>query len=252
MRITMPVLAIILFLFSSVAGADDLAVRRYMKKGDAQFDLREDPAAAERARGYFEKVLAVDGENVAARWRLSRLFYWQGSHAEGAKAQMVVFEKGIRYAQEGVERDKDCVPCHFWLGVSYAKYGEAKGIFHSLDLVPHVRREMETVLKLDGNYDFGGADRVLGRLLHKLPALNGGDNEKAIVHLRKAIERGPGLLMNQRFLAEVLLSEGRKDEAKALLEEIIAVPEAEMIKSKVPDLKEEQTIARGLLQKNFK
>jgi len=249
----MPILTVVLCLvFSTGAVADELAVKRYMKKGDKQFRLREDPAATEKARGYYEKVLAVDGDNVKARWKLSRLFYWQGSHTKGTKAKLVIFEKGIRYAQEGVERAKDCVPCHFWLGVSYAKYGEAKGILHSLDLVPHVRREMELVRKLDPSYDYGGADRVLGRLLHKLPAMNGGDNEKAIVHLRKAIEIGPGLLMNQRFLAEVLISEGKKDEAKALLEHVIAVPEAEMIKRKVPDLKEEQEFARKLLEKHFK
>ncbi len=245
-----PVLAgILCLIFSAGVSADDLAVKRYMKKGDKQFKLREDPAAVEKARGYYEKVLAVDGENVKARWRLSRLFYWQGAHTDGSKAKLAIFEKGIRYAQEGVERDKDCVPCHFWLGVSYAKYGESKGILHSLDLVPHVQREMKIVLKLDANYDYGGANRVLGRVLHQLPAMNGGDNDKAIEHLRKAIKIGPGLLMNHRFLAEVLISEGKKDEAKALLEQVIAVPEADMIKSKVPDLKEEQAIARKLLKK---
>ncbi|MFH1533072.1 MAG: TRAP transporter TatT component family protein [Pseudomonadota bacterium] len=243
---------VLLLVFSAGAAADDLAVKRYMKKGDMQFQLREDPAAVESARGYYEKVLAVDGENVIARWKLSMLFYWQGSHTEGTKARLAIFEKGIRYAQEGVERAEDCVPCHFWLGVSYAKYGESKGILHSLDLVPHVRGEMELVRKLDPTYDYGGADRVLGRLLHKLPAMNGGDNKKAIEHLRKAIEIGPGLLMNQRFLAEVLISEGRKDEARALLEHVVAVPEAEMLKSKIPDLKEEQGFARKLLEEHFK
>ena len=247
-----PVLAAFLCLvFAAGAAADDMAAKRYMKKGDRQFALREDPAAVAKARGYYEKVLAVDGGNIKARWRLSRLLYWQGDHADGRKAKMAIFEQGIRYAQEGVALDEKCVPCHFWLGVSYAKFGEAKGIFHSLDLVPHVRREMETVLKLDATYDFGGADRVMGRLLHQLPAMNGGDNDKAIEHLRKAIEIGPGLLMNQRFLAEVLISEGRKDDAKALLEHVVAVPEADMIKSKVPDLEEEQAKARKLLLEHF-
>jgi len=247
-----PILVTLLCLvFATSAVADDMAVKLYMKKGDKQFKLREDPAAVEKARGYFEKVLAVDGDNVKARWKLSRLFYWQGSHTKGSKAKMAIFEKGIRYAQEGVDKDKDCVPCHFWLGVSYAKYGEAKGIFHSLDLVPHVQREMKIVLELDPTYDFGGPDRVLGRVLHQLPAMNGGDNKKAIEHLRKAVKIGPGLLMNHRFLAEVLISEGKKDEARLLLEAIVAVPEAELIRSKVPDLKEEQATARKLLDKHF-
>lgn len=252
MRWATSVIAVSLCLaFAAGAAAEDIAVKRYMKKADKQFALREDPAAVEKARGYYEKVLAVDGENVKARWKLSRLFYWQGDHTKGSKAKMAIFEKGIRYAQEGVERDGACVPCHFWLGVSYAKYGEAKGIFHSLDLVPHVQREMKIVLELDASYDFGGPDRVLGRVLHQLPAMNGGDNEKAIEHLRKAIKHGPGLLMNHRFLAEVLISVGRKDEAKVLLEAVIAVPEAEMIKRKIPDLKEEQAVARRLLEKHF-
>ena len=92
---------------------------------------------------------------------------------------------------------------------------------------------------------------MLGRVLHQLPAMNGGDNEKAIEHLRKAVKLGPGLLMNHRFLAEVLISEGRKDEAKPLLEYVIGVPEADMLKSKIPDLKEEQAVARKLLKIHF-
>ena len=250
-RATSILVAVLCMVFSAGVAADDLAVKRYMKKGDKQFRLREDPAAVEKARGYYEKVLAVDGDNVKARWKLSRLFYWQGDHAKGSKAKMAIFEKGIRYAQEGVALDKGCVPCHFWLGVSYAKFGETKGIFHSLDLVPHVQREMKIVLEMDASYDYGGANRVLGRVLHQLPAMNGGDNKEAIKHLRKAIEIGPGLLMNHRFLAEVLISEGLKDEAKAILEHVIAVSEADMIKSKIPDLKEEQAVARKLLKKHF-
>ena len=45
--------------------------------------------------------------------------------------------------------------------------------------------------------------------------------------------------------------EGKKDEARLLLEAIVAVPEAELIRSKVPDLKEEQATARKLLDKHF-
>lgn len=239
-------------LAPAAATAQDAGITKVlMKKADRLFGSRASGSNATEAQTTYEKVLAVDAANIEARWKLSRLFYWLGTHEKSEDKQLAEFESGIRYSQEALKTDPSCVPCLFWMGVSYGKYGEVKGILQSLGLVPHIKEAMEKVLKKSPKFEYGGAYRVLGRLYNKLPSIKGGDNDKAIEYFNKAIEIGPTHLMNHRFLAEVLLDEGKKDEAKKELEFIANMPEADLLKGKKPEMKEEQEVARKLLKKEF-
>lgn len=222
-----------------------------MKKADGLYEKRSTTGNGEAAREAYEKVLAVDSGNVEARWKLGMTLYWLGTHAGTRERQIELFEAGIRYCQEAAKLKDDCAQCHFWLAVSYGKYGEAKGILQSLGLVPYMKEALEKTKKLDDKYDFAGVYRVLGRLYFKLPAMSGGDNKLAIEYLKKAVEMSPDHLMNSRFLAEVLLAEGKKDEAKALLKTIIDTPEDKLLKPKFPEMKEEQDEARRIWTKEW-
>jgi tetratricopeptide (TPR) repeat protein len=231
--------------------ADDKFAKMLIKKADKKYAKRAKKGAAGEAREAYEKVLAVDPQNIEARWKLARALYWIGTHTDAKDKKMEIYEAGIRYCQEAVKLDDNCVPCHFWLGVAYGKFGEAKGILQSLGLVPHLKAAMEKVVKLDEKYAHGGAHRVLGRLYNKLPGIKGGDNDKALKHLAKAIEIGPHDLMNRRFLAEVQLAMGNKDEAKATLQTIIDYPDDQLYKDRKPESKEEKKTAEKLMKKHF-
>lgn len=245
------VFALAVGLAGNASGADDSFVKLLMKKADKAYDERVNPARAQEALQNLEKVLAVDVANVEARWKLGRVLYWIGCQEKSSSKQAEIFEKGIRYCQEAIKVDSNCVPCLFWLGVSYGKFGEAKGVMQSLGLVPHMQEALKKVKTLDEKYEWGGADRVLGRLFFKLPSIKGGDNKKAIEHLRKAVALGPKHLMNHRFLAEVLMAEGKKDEAKEVLKKIIETPASELLREKQPEMKEEQEEAKVLWLKEW-
>jgi len=232
------------FLFTGFeTRADDKFTKLLLKKADKLYRKRATKGNGEKAREAYEKVLAVDPDNIKARWKLGMTMYWLGTHVSSKEKKMELFEAGIRYCQEAVKQNPDCVPCQFWLAVSYGTFGEAKGILQSLGLVPYMREALEKVKELDDKYEYGGAYRVLGRLEFKLPS---GDNDKAIEYLKKAIGIGPTHLMNHRFLAEVLIKEGKKDEAKEALKTIIDTPRDKLLKSKKPEMKEEQEEARKL------
>jgi tetratricopeptide (TPR) repeat protein len=245
-------LVAVMFIGTSMdARADDKFAKMLIKKADKKYRKRASKGMAAEAKEAYEKVLAVDPGNVQARWKLARALYWIGTHTKSKDEKMKIYEEGIRYCQEAVKADDNCVPCHFWLGVSYGKFGEAKGILQSLGLVPHLKKAMEKVVKLDEKFAHGGAHRVLGRLYNKLPGIKGGDNDKAVEHLNKAIEIGPHDLMNRRFLAEVQLAIGKKDEAKVTLQTIIDYPEDTLYKDRKPESKEEKKKAEKLMKKHF-
>jgi tetratricopeptide (TPR) repeat protein len=236
-------------LASGLARAQD-ATGVLMKKADRLYARCGEGKAADAVTAY-EKVLAVDGQSLEARWKLARTYYWIGWHAADSSGKLTAYDKGIRHAQDAIALDAKCAPCHFWLGVSYGMYGQAKGMMQGLGLVPNIKDAMNLVLKLDPAFEYSGANRVLGRLYHQLPRVSGGDNAKAIVYLQKACADSPTHPMNCTFLAEVLLDEGRADEAKKALEATIGTPESSLPPDTVADMKAELANARKLYEKRF-
>lgn len=250
MRVVSRVLVAWILLAAGTAYAQGDITKVLVKKADKLYAQRGSGKAVE-AVGAYEKVLAVDGKNVEARWKIARSYYWIGQHVNGEDKKLAEFEKGIRYAQEAIKLDPNCAPCHYWLGVCYGKFGETKGVLQSLGLVPHVKDAMNKVIQLNPKFYHGGPYRVLGRLYFKLPSFKGGDPKKAIENLKKATEIGPKNLTNRNFLVEVLLAEGRKEEAKKELEFAINLPEAEYPPELAPENREEKKIAEATYKKHF-
>jgi tetratricopeptide (TPR) repeat protein len=126
----------------------------------------------------------------------------------------------------------------------YGSYGQAVGVSQSLHMVDSIKKEMAWILARDEGFDEGGAHRVLGRLYFKLPGIMGGDNEKAKEHLRRAIELGGKNTLNFLYLAEVHINEGEKDQARALLQKLLSLPDDP---DYLPESREHKERARVLL-----
>jgi hypothetical protein len=70
----------------------------------------------------------------------------------------------------------------------------------------------------------GSADRALGRWYNEVPRLFGGSNKESEAHLRKSLIYYPQSTVTLYFLAETLLDENKKAEAKAALQQVIDAP----------------------------
>lgn len=200
------------------AAADDL-----MTQAAAAYAQRADMKQAQTAVDLYTKALAADPKNDTAAWRLSQAWFWIGINTpEGQDVEP--FEKAVNAAKQAVAINPNSLPGHYWLGVAYGVYGKAKGVMKSLSLVDPIKEEMNWVIAKDPNYENGGPYRVLGRLYFKLPGLFGGDTDKAIENLKKAVQLGPNRWINHLYLAEVYIKEDKTPEAKALIKQIIAGP----------------------------
>jgi hypothetical protein len=87
-----------------------------------------------------------------------------------------------------------------------------------------VKDELETVLKLDPGFMNGSADRVLGRWYFRVPRLFGGSNKRAEGYLRASLKYDENSTISRFFLAELLIDEDRKPEARAELQRVIDAP----------------------------
>jgi hypothetical protein len=101
---------------------------------------------------------------------------------------------------------------------------ESSGLRAGLKYRGAIKDELETVLRLDRPFLEGSADRALGRWYFKVPRLLGGSRDLAEQHLRGSLKYNPASTASHFFLAELLLDEGRNDEARAELKQVLDAP----------------------------
>jgi tetratricopeptide (TPR) repeat protein len=222
------------------------SVSALVQQGDILYAERADLAKAKEAQARYEAALADKEDDYGASWRMARVLYWIGDHTAEKAAKRRLFQQGIDHAKRAIEVDPDKADGHFWLGVCYGVYGEARGVLKSLFLVKPIKEEMRRVLEIDPSYDRGGADRVLGRVYHEVPRIAGGSEKKSLEHLLKAVEYGPRVGLNLLYLADTYISLGRIDEARRTLETILTM---EALPDLLPETAEEQAQARERLER---
>jgi len=127
----------------------------------------------------------------------------------------------IEHSNQAIYRDPRSGPGFFFKALCLGRLGESKGIFASMDIITPFRENMEAAAAIDPAIDNGGPHRALGRYYYELPWLFGGDVEKSIDHLQKAVDYGPGYWENHFFLAESYFENDQYQLAKTALQKTI-------------------------------
>jgi tetratricopeptide (TPR) repeat protein len=190
---------------------------------DALYTQRENLAAAQRAEQIWAARVQRDPNDFASAWKLARARYWLGGHAP-EKARKTYLEGGIAAGRTAIALAPNQPDGHFWVAANMGALAESFGLRQGLKYRGDIKEELETVLRLDPAYLQGSADRALGRWYYKVPGLFGGSNKKSEEHLRKALTYNPQSTVTLFFLAETLLDEGKKDDARAALNRVIEAP----------------------------
>jgi len=215
-----------------------------LKEADQLIEKRENLQQVAKAMDILKKELSV--HPYEAGWRYLRATYYFGKKCRDKDKKIKAYQEGIKLGEDLVKKYPDRVEGHFWLGVLYGVYGEARGVMKSLFLIKPIKREMNAVLRLDPGYDCGGAQRVLGRLYYKVPGLFGGSKSKSLKYLLESKKICPHSLLTRIYLAETLISRKKKQQAKAELEEALNL---EPIPSEKPEEEEYRTRIKELLSK---
>ena len=243
-RIHAIILFALIFLVAAVA-AYAQETKTLAQQGDDLYEQRGDLAKAKDALAKYQDALIAKEDAYGVYWRMARVEYWIGDHTADNDDKKQIFNMGIYHAKKAVTADPEKPEGHYWLGVNYGVYGEAKGVLKSLSLVNPIKEEMSKVLSLDPTFDDGGADRVLGRVYFELPGLFGGDNKKSLEHLLKSKELGPRVGLTRIYLADTYLALKDVQKAREELEFVIAMePDPKLI----PETAEEKKMAEEKLK----
>jgi tetratricopeptide (TPR) repeat protein len=202
-------------------------------------------ASARRAADIWAAALAADPKNFDAAWKLARADYWLGGHApEGERRAFL--ENGIEAGRKATAAQPNRPDGYFWMAANMGTLAESFGLRQGLKYRKPVREALETALRLDPSYQQGSPDRALGRWYFKVPGLFGGSHKQAEAHLRASLDHNANSTASHFFLAELLIDDGRRAEARAELQKVLDAP---LDPQWTPEDQEFKAKARDLLRR---
>ena len=179
--------------------------------------------SAREAADIWQSRLQQNAKDFESAWKLARARYWLGGHAPDDQRRAFL-DQGIAAARAAIALEPEKPEGHFWLAANMGALAESFGVRRGLKYRGDIKSELLTVLRLDPAFQQGSADRALGRWYFKVPGLFGGSSSKSEEHLRRSLTFNPASSASLFFLAETLIGSNRKQEARTLLEQLLAAP----------------------------
>ena len=149
-------------------------------------------------------------------WRLAKFNYFLGKHTSDDTEKERAFREGIDAGEIAVKLNGNKPEGHFWLGANYGGNAEISTLA-SVSEIQDIKREMETVLKLDEGFESGSAYMALGQMYLKAPKIFGGDTQKAIDYFEKGLKVGPNNGLLYLRLAQAYAEDHRTADARQQL-----------------------------------
>jgi Tfp pilus assembly protein PilF len=222
--------------------ADKQSAAADIAQADRLYAQREDLARVQQGIVLLRQAITAEPGNYDAQWRLAKFDYYLGTHFEADREN--AFREAIEAGKTAVKLQGGKPDGHFWLGANYG--GSLEAEMFGVASVDDVRKEMETVLKINEGYQDGSAYMVLGLVDLKAPKIVGGDPQRAVTELEKGLQFGKGNAFLRLHLAEAYQAVGRTSDAKQQLNTILSMkPDPNYL----PELKEAQSQAHQMLQK---
>jgi tetratricopeptide (TPR) repeat protein len=188
---------------------------------DLLYRRRDDLSSAKRAADLWALRATTDFE---AAWKLSRICYWLGTHGGGRDERRSDLDRGLKAGESAVRFAPDRPEGHFWLAANMGALAESFGIGQGLKYRGKIKEELERVLAIEPGWQEGSANAALGQWYFKVPRLLGGSRSKAEEHLRRALAYNPESRLALSELADVVIADGRRNEARVLLQRLIDAP----------------------------
>jgi len=186
---------------------------------------RANPSNLDQALRLLRQALSENPNDYEAWWRIARAeaHLADDLDSKDLKDQIAAYQAGVDAGRHAVTLQPNRVEGHFWLGANYGLMAETEGWFKGLRLIDTIRQQMETVVRVDPDYEQAGGQRTLARIYYRAPFFKGGDKQRSIELLKDCLKRFPHDSFALLYLADDYLAVGRKAEARGLLDEILSL-----------------------------
>ncbi|MGE5243084.1 MAG: TRAP transporter TatT component family protein [Betaproteobacteria bacterium] len=204
----------------SVLAHADAGAAAGLEEADILYRHRDDLASARRAAELWAARATVSYD---AAWKLARVYYWLGGH-DAVDDRRAELERGVAAGEAAIRLDPNRPEGHFWTAANMGALAESYGLIQGLKYRGRIKDELERVIAIDPSWQEGSADAALGQWYFEVPRLFGGSRAKAEEHLRRALAYDSQSRVALSFLADVLVADGRRDEALRALQQVVNAP----------------------------
>lgn len=163
-------------------------------------------------------------------WKFARAAYdyaTYGLAANLSEQRKAVYQEGKEAAERARRSNPRGVEGHYWYGVCLGSWAEVNGIMASLFAAGDLLAAATEAARLNPGYQNTAPLALRARVLHKAPGwpVSVGDRTQAEAELRRALTLGGDRNRTVfRFLGELLIDLGRKEEARTVLQRGAALP----------------------------
>lgn len=235
-------------LASYAASPTTGALSERVREADDYYLGRHKLENVRHALGLLRDAVAENPADYEAWWRVSRAACYLARHTPKPE-KMRLLKEMVAAGKRAVALAPKRVEGHFWLGAGYGLTAEERNFVKALMLVDPIRHEMETVVRLDPDYEQAAGERLLARLDYRAPFFKGGNKRRSLDLLEKCLTRYPENSLTMLYLADTYLALGLRDEAREQLEDILSLCPDPLYG---PELAENQAEAREKLAKDFR
>ena len=199
-----------------------------IRSGDAHWARRAEPGELDAAIAAWQQAAVESDATTLAK--LAHALHFRGyraanagggptgndplaDHRRGAElgqraalaanpALAAAVARGAPLEDRLAQADAAAVPGIFWRALNLRAVAEAGGFMAVAEISPKLRQAMETCLRLDEGYYYGGAYRYLGTFFARAPSVAGGDMDTSQRHFEKAMTLAPAFLATRVLWAE--------------------------------------------------
>ncbi|MGH9404594.1 MAG: tetratricopeptide repeat protein [Terriglobia bacterium] len=218
-----------------------------IERAERDYAARADVNNVRHAIALLREVVTRNPKSYEALWRIAKYDCYLARQLPD-KQQNAVLENGVKAGKEAERLDARRPEAHFWTGANEGLLAENGGLFAGLRLIDPIRKEMETVKRLDSDYEQDGAERILGRLYYEAPFFRGGNKQLSVRILEKCLRRFPKNSLTMLYLADSYRATGHRDHARKMLRRILDLGPSPQY---APELAQNQDQARRELRKYF-
>lgn len=174
-----------------------------------------------QSKNILKEVLEEEPDNEKALWKISRVYYFMGNMESDKEKKLEYYERGKNFAEKLIQINENNPEGHFYLAANLGRIGQVRGVMKSLSLAPKVKGSFEKTLQLDSLHT--GAMDGLAVVYYSLPGIFGGDINKSIELLQKAISVDSNYTVLYLDLAKAYKKRNEPEKAKNILEKMLTI-----------------------------
>jgi len=224
MRLALPIALLLSAAPVLAEGAAAAPASGWMADFDKLWTQRTDAKVLAQLYKIVEPVQKANDADFEANWRLSALLNWDANnYPDGGEAKAGLGKRAWTVGDKAIQARPDDVRGQYNAAIGIGLYSEGVGILTALSqgLEGKFKSRAQAALRIDKDYALGGPQVLWGRFFFKLPWPKK-DLGESIKVLTAAAKDHPDNLRAKFYLADSLLDDGKKAEAKKLGEEVMA------------------------------